>query len=64
MIDPPPPADEDEPVSTKKLSQAKLVCLTIKTREMEELDSDGNPTGSKVPKPLELLPLLLAVRNE
>ena len=61
LVDPPPPTEEDAPVSKKKLSRAKLVCLTIKTREAEDLDSEGNPTGTKVQKPLQLLPLLLAV---
>lgn len=37
---------------------ARVVCLTRKTREVEEMDPEGQPTGNKVPTPMELLPIL------
>jgi len=37
---------------------ARVVCLTRKTREVEEMDPEGQPTGNKVATPMELLPIL------
>ena len=31
---------------------ARVVCLTRKTREVEEMDPEGQPTGNKVPTPM------------